>query len=540
MKNSILILSITYFLAAFSIKAESHNAIPYNDLQELNQAISNAPLYTARINSKIDSLRINLYNIPSYDIQHRLDLTLRICDIYRPFNTDSSLNYAVAAGELLKSAPLSNQSLNANYNFRCRLALMNALSTAGIFSSAISIYEEIKQMTLSPSQKIEFWKGARLLYSYMQTYVANDSHFYAEYAGYYQAYDDSLLNALPRKDKFYKFIKAEKLIRYNQLNEAESLLLAMIKSLKTSDNLYGMAAYQLAEVYKKRDNENLFASFLTKAAISDIKGCIREGLALPILAQWLYTKGLTNEAFRYINYSLSEANAGNARMRAVAIASFMPVIDSAYREKILSTNKKLTFTAIFTCIISIITIILLILLFRYMRVARQINTRLSSTAAVQENYIGHFIALCASYAGKLDSLTQLVSRKITSGQSEELLKLVKSGRFAEQQNDDFYNIFDSAFLEIYPHFIEEINLLLRPDSQFRADSTVLTPELRIYALVRLGINESTRISQILHYSVSTIYAYRNRMRNRAINRDSFEKDIMQIGQITLKYQLKTP
>ena len=127
-------------------------------------------------------------------------------------------------------------------------------------------------------------------------------------------------------------------------------------------------------------------------------------------------------------------------------------------------------------------------------------------------------------------MSKLVSRKIAAGQTDELLKLIKSGKFTEEQNDDFYKIFDNAFLDLYPDFVDEINKLLREEEQMAVKKGAGLPtELRIYAFVRLGVEESTRISQILHYSVSTIYTYRNRMRNKAINRDTFDEDVMRIG-----------
>lgn len=508
-------------------QASAADNVPREDLVLLNHVIEDAPKYTALKEAKIDSLKTILRRIPQQDIHRRVRTALDISESYRTFNTDSALAYSSDAAAWVMHFPWSGNHLDKDLEFRCNLALMKALSTAGIFSAATAIYDALKAEPLTPVQKIEFWKGARQMYSYMQAYVDTDSHFYAEYDKMYLAYDDSLLQALPRSDSFYRFIYAERLVRDNKLTQAEPILLQLIKTIPNNVNLFGMAAYQLAEVYKRSNNESLYASFLAKSAISDIKICVREGLSLPTLAQWLYTKGFTNEAFRYINFALSEANAGNARMRAVTIASYMPVIDSAYREKISSSNSKLTISVIVTTIVSILTIVLIFMLIRYIKKSRRINEKLRATSAMQENYIGHFIALCATYARKLDSLTHLVKRKITSGQTEELLKLVKSGRYAESQDDDFYRIFDTAFLDIFPDFIEKINLLLEPNKQF--DGASMTPELRIYALVRLGISESTRISQVLHYSVSTIYAYRNRMRNRAISRDTFDADILNIG-----------
>ncbi len=123
-----------------------------------------------------------------------------------------------------------------------------------------------------------------------------------------------------------------------------------------------------------------------------------------------------------------------------------------------------------------------------------------------------------------------MSRKLASGQADELQKLIKSGKFDDDQNEEFYKIFDSAFLDIYPDFIENINSLLRPEEALELkNAKELTPELRIYAFVRLGVDESTKIAQMLNYSVSTVYAYRNRMRNRAIDRENFDHDVMGLG-----------
>ena len=122
-----------------------------------------------------------------------------------------------------------------------------------------------------------------------------------------------------------------------------------------------------------------------------------------------------------------------------------------------------------------------------------------------------------------------MDRKISSGQASELLKVVKSGKFGEEENEDFYKEIDSVVLTLYPDFVEKINELLQPTERVRISGNLLTPELRIYAFVRLGVSESTRIAKILNYSVNTVYAYRNRMRNRAIDREHFEENVLKIG-----------
>ena len=134
---------------------------------------------------------------------------------------------------------------------------------------------------------------------------------------------------------------------------------------------------------------------------------------------------------------------------------------------------------------------------------------------IKEEYIGHFLNLCSLYIEKLDNFRRTVNRKITAGQTEELLKLTKSSQFAGMEQKEFYANFDNAFLHLYPDFVTEFNRLLQPEERF--------------AIIRLGIDDSSKIANFLHYSINTIYTYRNKVKNRAINRENFEEEIMKIG-----------
>lgn len=168
-------------------------------------------------------------------------------------------------------------------------------------------------------------------------------------------------------------------------------------------------------------------------------------------------------------------------------------------------------------------------LFKQISKSRASQKALASTSRMKDAYIGNFIGLCSTYSEKYYSLLKLVDRKISSGQASELLKTIKSGKIGEGENEDFYKEIDSVVLTLYPDFVEKVNELLEPVERVRLKGGQLTPELRIYAFVRLGVSESTRIARILNYSVNTVYAYRNRMRNRAIDREHFEENVLKIG-----------
>ena len=166
---------------------------------------------------------------------------------------------------------------------------------------------------------------------------------------------------------------------------------------------------------------------------------------------------------------------------------------------------------------------------REMRNMRVMEDNLRRANSTKEVYISQFLSLCSIYMDKLNQFCKIANRKIASGNVDELYRLTKSGKFVEEQSRDFYEVFDNAFLHIYPTFVDQVNALLLPDKQIELkDGERLNTDLRILAFMRLGIEESTRIAQVLNYSLNTIYAYRNRTKARAINRDTFENDVMQI------------
>lgn len=497
--------------------------IPTPERDALDRAITDAPMFRQEKKHEIDSLRMLLSKAAFKKHSERTAIALQISESFRTMIPDSSLMYADYAIDFALQSEDSTDLLSA------RLARAKALATGGLFVASLEEFNRASQMTMSPKTKIDFWKSGRLIYSYMMTYAEGNHAIRSAYEHQYLAYDDSLLRTLPRDDHFYLFIRSERLLRDGDFNEAKRSLEFLLDTISDNMNLYGMAAFQMAEVYRIENEEEMYAAYLAKAAASDIKCCVREGMALPTLAEWLYRQGKLDEAFRYMNFAISDATASNIRMRSVAIAPMMPIIDDAYRNKIRKSQRIRTVSLVLVTLLLIITCVLLVYLHRERVKSIAIQKKLTTLSKLQESYIANFLGLCSTYADRLDTMSKIVGRKLSSGQSDELLKMVNAGKFTEQ-NDDFYRTVDHAFLDLYPNFIFELNKLLREDAQIAApEGHTLTPELRIYAFVRLGVEESTKISQILHYSVSTIYAYRNRMRNRAIDRENFEANVLKIG-----------
>lgn len=507
-------------LKAAAGKAE----LPEADLKRLNNVMGASDIYMREKMAHVDSITKAFRAVPATDYHKKWEDAMHLTREYLPLRADSALQYAEI------SLQLADNAGHPQCQFDSKIALINALATAGIFTRAKDEFEKIDSSTLTPENKISYWLSGRKLYGYMRVYVQGDPDFFNDYNVRYLQYDDSLISHLPENNRMRTFYLAERAVNEGRNAEGRKMLEALLKSLKEEDNLYGMTAFQLGLVCKNEGNPTGYASYMALAAISDIKGCVKDGLALPALADWLYQQGELNDAFKYINFALQDATTGNVRMRTVTIASLLPVIDEAYRERINASRDELMIYFLLVAFLFVLSVGLIVMLLRIVKRSREKTRQLAKTANMQESYIGHFIGLSSTYANKLDALQKLVMRKIASGQSEELLKLVKSGKFGDDQNEEFYKIFDAAFLNIYPGFIASVNALLRPEEKIELKKEgELTPELRIYGFVRLGVDESTKIAQILNYSVSTVYAYRNRMRNKAISRDTFDADVMAIG-----------
>ncbi len=523
MKNSIsiILLLICGFLPLLAEKNGKWK-LPDKELKSLSRAMDDASKYSALNEKKLDSLKKRLH-MPGIPEESRINVMIKLSKLYRQNMADSSLRYSSLA---LKE---SSTSGSHRERYLAGLALSDALAASGFFSQAIDYYDSLANIRSDKECRIEFFKVGRRLYSNISSYVDDDSPMAAYYQQRYVECDDSLINLLPVSDLFRKFIIGERMVASGKFLAARGVLEDLLSQLDKSDNIYGMTAFQLAKVYKSDGDQTAYASYLAEAAESDIICNAREGFALPALAAWLYEQGDFATAFRYINFALEDAYKGNARVRMVSMARWMPAIDEAYRRQISASRNEWFIIAALASILLFALAATSFFLFRQIRKARASREALAATSRMKDSYIGNFIGLCSTYSEKYYSLVKLVDRKISSGQASELLKAVKSGKIGEEENEEFYKEIDSVVLTLYPDFVEKINELLQPSERVRIQGGLLTPELRIYAFVRLGVAESTRIAKILNYSVNTVYAYRNRMRNRAIDREHFEENVLKIG-----------
>ncbi len=514
-----------------------------------------------RIDSIIDNItqiygkkqaRIDFYKSMAHKSQKPETLLSaydKLYDEYFVFQFDSAMVYAD------KAITLADRIGDKFHHDKCRIEKASLLGVGGLYGEAVALLDEIDSTHLDNKLRFDY----TIAYYFIYTYWADYCHDYYYSPRYHERANNYLKQAvtmLRPTDSYYNFFWGEYFI-YVERNDKRALE-HYFKTLSTApveSRWYAMASYAMANNYSANNNNNKYEEYMLRACISDLLNCTRENLAMQDLAMYLFKKGDDNIllAERYINFAMDDAKNYNNRLRIIEISQKLPVIVSTYREKLSSQNNIMRF-ALFG--VSILFAFVVVLLYFYSRqnqlLARQrhelsesnnllsslndklntLNSRLLDTNSRRERLAKLYIDLCAKYIDRLSKFETLVKRKIKVGQVNDLLNTASSSRLSEEDAATFMNSFDTAFLDLYPSFVDEFNALLRTDEQIvPSHKGRLTTELRIYALIRLGVKESSEIAALLFYTPRTIYNYRSTIKSRAINRETFECDVEQLCRV---------
>lgn len=514
----VVILFFCYALAALADKEVD------SVLVRLDKVMGQQELYMRKKENRLDSLK-RLLNHPSLTLQQQFVLNKELGTEYELFVSDSAMKYfdrSLLIADSLRNIALADE---------IHLCQTSVLSISGMYKEAWETLYGINRTTLPDSLLPAFYNCGRQLYSFLVNYSHN-TPYATGYIRQQNAYRDSLLTVLTPALPEYKLYEAERFIAAQQFTNARKVLFGLLKDQPETSNVYARAAFSLAQLYKDDGHPDKYEKYLALSAISDIKASVKENAALSNLAFALYKQGDVSRAYRYIKRSLEDAVFCNARLRTVEISGVLPVIEAAYKQQVERQRHQLIFFLIVVSVLSAFLVVAIALIYKQMKKLSVTQKNLKQANHIKEEYIGHFLNLCSIYIEKLDSFRRTVNRKITAGQAEELLKLTKSSQFAGIEQKEFYANFDNAFLHLYPNFVAEFNELLQPEERFVLKTgELLNTELRIFAIIRLGIDDSSKIANFLHYSINTIYTYRNKVKNKAINRDKFEEEILKIGAV---------
>lgn len=538
MKN---LLFLVFFLLSTSLLYSE------NYLALLNKAIDNKSYYDGIKEQKIDELK-QFFKMQDLTYIQKYDVNYNLFQEYKKYKTDSAIYYV--KNNLAIAKALNNKDLINETN----LHLSSLYSVTGLYIESIDILNKIDQKHLSE----------KLLPLYFETY----SHFYEYYAQsnnsktYHllnEAYQDSLLMILDPMSVNYKIIYTKKMVNRGQVGIAEKSLLKLLKEVPEKTMDYAMVTYLLGNVYSSKHDSRQAKKYYALSAITDINNSNKDNASLLCLALTYYRDGDIGNTHKFTKSAIEDAVFSNVRFRTIEISEFYSIINSVYLAQESKQKSELQIYLVSISILSLFLIIAVIYVYKQMKQVsrirkelyhaniqqtklnediissnkqlKEVNTLLSESNQIKEEYIANFFDICSTYINKWEVYRKSLNKKAANNQLDDLFKMLKSTDIVDDELEELYSKFDNIFLSLYPTFVEDFNSLIVTEEQiFPKPGELLNTELRIFALIRLGITDSVKIAGFLRYSLSTIYNYRTKARNKAvISRNEFENQVMKIG-----------
>lgn len=518
-----------------------------NLLEQRNAIIDNKNKNINRLKKNLTTSENTLKRLQTYD---------QLFKEYYVFQFDSAMTY------LNKGIKLAKETQNTYYYNSNTISKAELLSIGGLYYEAIHEIEQVDTTVLDKAQHFEYYFSLFRIHTYWADFC-NDKTYTPTHRLKAQEYLKRAIPFRDETDKTYEYYLGEYAVFVlNNPQAARAHYLKAIKQLPQNSRFYAMSCFALSGSYGNEGNTEKQEEFLLLSSIADIENCTMENFALQNLAMYIFehNKDELDLAQQYIQTALEDAHFYNNRLRIIEISSKLPVIVSSYQQT-LNQRNKVQMTAII--VISLLLLFLLSAVFYIVkqtkrlslqqqelqknnnqlselnRQQKELNTQLHGLNALlvdtnskRERLAKLYIDLCAKYIARLKKQQTLVKRKIKANQTTELLSQLSSERLSEEDAATFLSRFDKTFLDLYPDFTEELNSLLLPKGQIQNKSTdELTTEQRIMALIRLGVKESAEIADLLFYSPQTIYNYRSVLKGKAINKETFEEEVMKLCRV---------
>lgn len=535
-----------YFVLSMSLFA--NNDID-SLLKVLDSSVDNYQVFSSQKEEQLNKLK-ELLRYTNNDDQ-RYKICGQLYDNYKSYKSDSALTYAQKKLQIA-------EKMNNRWNLTdAKLNLASIMGTSGMYKESMDILETINIQD-NPDLKAYYFHVYRTVYGFMADYTVSTREK-ERYNKLVSNFRDSLLVVNPPHSETHIMVKTDQLIANKKSDEAIKILLSYYPTIKNDKHTRAIIAYCISVTYQKQQNRENEKKWLIISAINDIQSANKDYISLRSLAFLLYEEGDIDRAYKYIKRSLEDALFCNARLRTYEISQMLPIIDQAYQHQSQARQRQLIISLISISLLSVFLLIAVLSVYRQMRklsVARKdlsqankllndlnkelsetnkllkhSNETLSEANLIKEEYIGRYMDQCSAYIDKLDDYRRLLNKTATAGKIDDLIQTIKSKQFIEDELKEFYTNFDSTFLQLFPTFVEEFSALLVDNEEIQLKSgELLNTELRIFALIRLGISDSVKISHFLRYSLSTIYNYRTKLRNKsAVPRDEFESYVMKIG-----------
>lgn len=540
--------SIFFIILLLGNTLSGYADIPLEQLVDsLNVVLDNKQVYVEKKEQKIQAIKqllqeSNISILQEYDLNDRLYLE------YKKFNVDSAMHYQQRNIEIALALGKHEDELTGNLNLSILYSMCGKYREAEDILKSISIPENLKH--LYPY----YYEAYRCYWEYYAISTSNNQYA----ARYEQIYSDSILATASPDSYLYKIHYAGSLSKTDP-KKAQQILLALLATEELGSPEYAIVTCYLAGLYGNMGILKKEKEYYLLSTIADLQNATRENFSIQCLANIAYKEKNIDLAYKYTQSSIDDAMASNIHFRAAQMYHFYSVINTSYKIKAAKVKSNLLAYLAVACFLAVLLVLLLVIIYYQMRKTVRMKEALSKSHKklkelnetlnemnqelnkhndslmelneVKEKYIAQFFELCSEYIDKMEIYQTEIYKLTINRHYEALLKRLKSTTFIDKELDSLYMHFDSIFLSLYPNFPDKFNALLEEKERvFPKSGHLLNKELRIYALLRLGVTDSAKIAGFLRCSMSTIYNYRTKLWNKALgNRDEFEEKVLQIG-----------
>jgi len=543
---------LTNIFLTFTLCCTGANHVNLDSLYKvLDAAIDSSDIYLRQKTERIVSLK-DSYRRSTVDIE-RYNAAEQLYEEYIPFENDSAITYqyeCIQLAERMGRTDLKNKAL---------IDLASQLANSGFYHEAEMHFKEIQPSQLEGTIRDKCLTTMSQLYGEM-AYYTHDPELKSRFYATQNALRDSLIATIDSTSLTWIFQKTLTLNNREKSKEALAYSDRWMKVCKPGSRDYATMAFFRSEIYKNLDDVEMQRYWLLHAAIIDVRNAIMDQGALWSLANSLIrNEGDLDRAYKYMDFSWNCISRFSPHMRSWQVSPILTRINDEYKAKLKHANTRLQWTV---GIISLLSLFMILLLGYVTKKRRQLavahdelaqsnqqlsrlnaqlketneqlamsNLRLHDSNRVKDEYITKFLKLCSEYIDKLDNYRIKINRKAKANQFDDIRKMTSSQQMKEDEVKELFDNFDAVFLHLFPNFLSEFNALLKPEEQIvLPEENHLTTDLRIFALIRLGIDESSRIADFLRYSPNSIYNYRARIKNKAIgDREDFERRVKEIG-----------
>ncbi len=538
-----------YFLALVSVLSgccsEKDRQIR-DTLKELDDVISRQEEIESAKDSYIELIKGRYSEAMSPD--EKYTILDELYNEYYNYNIDSAIFYARTKLDIAFDAAEQDLVDDAILDIADRYVM------SGMYLAAHDIISEISADRLDVLLVPRYYHIWHSLYTGLED-GCDDQVQKTEYRKLKQQYREQLFSLLGKDDISRLYVMAD---IYVDEGRADELLDTLNAKFNEDIPIHDKAvlSYIYANISDSYGHDDDATLYFAKSAIFDLMTPVHEYKSLYELASKLYDAGDIKRAYRYISRSINDAITANALINIQSINRSLPIISRSYHTQMLHNRRQLSVLSGILGIMAVLLIGAVIVTLKEQRKARQAGKRtseineelkainrkmeeyillLKESNNIKEIYIGRYIDLCSEYIGRMERYRSTLNRTARTEGFEAVRNALKSSEFIDKELNEFYEQFDATFLQLFPDFIKDLNALLQPDKriELKTRDGIMTTELRIFALIRLGITDSVKIAEFLRRSVSTVYNYRVKMRNAAFNsREDFEKQIMGIGKLS--------